>query len=334
MKNKGFLSDLEAFFDVYLPKSRGVSPNTIKSYKYAFRLLFEYLLSEKGVKASAVTYARLDQEAIKGYLVWLCEKRNCSASTRNLRLAALSSFSAYASNSLKVDSLPFAKAVGGQARKKEAKRQISFFTNEEVKILLSLPDERKGRGYRDKVLLSFMYASGARAQEVCDLRVRDIVGRDDGKSLITIRGKGSKVRRVTIPSNCASMLAKYIKRCKLEGENHVFQSQTHEHMTISCIEEIFKKYVSIAKRDNPGLFAKTYSPHSMRHTTATHMVECGVPLIVIKNFLGHASLDTTQIYAEVTQATMDKYIMEWNETSNIKPTSQPAKSNNIPDFLY
>ena len=81
-------------------------------------------------------------------------------------------------------------------------------------------------------------------------------------------------------------------------------------MTISCIEEIFKKYISSAKKTNPGLFKEKYSPHSMRHTTATHMVEAGVPLLVIKNFLGHSSVETTQVYATVSQNVLDKTLID------------------------
>lgn len=93
-----------------------------------------------------------------------------------------------------------------------------------------------------------------------------------------------------------------------------FPSQTHAQMTVSCVEGIFKKYVSLARKRHPNLFrAKSYSPHSMRHSTATHMLEAGVPLIVIKNFLGHSSLQTTQVYAAVSQCTLNKHIQDWNK---------------------
>lgn len=85
----------------------------------------------------------------------------------------------------------------------------------------------------------------------------------------------------------------------------VSESQTHEQMTVSCIEEIYKKYITIAEKENPSMFnAKSFPPHSMRHSTASHMLEAGVPLVVIKNFLGHASLQSTQIYAEISQNTI------------------------------
>lgn len=107
-------------------------------------------------------------------------------------------------------------------------------------------------------------------------------------------------------------------------------------MTVSCIEEIYSKYVKRARNEHPDLFRESYSPHSMRHTTATHMLEAGVPLIVVKNFLGHVSLQTTQIYAEVTQETMNKQLKSWNEKwfmEEKKTEYYDEKKKIIPDFL-
>lgn len=118
---------------------------------------------------------------------------------------------------------------------------------------------------------------------------------------------------------------------------HIFSSQTHEKMTVSCIEEIYAKYVARAKAENLMLFREdTYTPHSMRHTTATHMLEAGVPLMVVKNFLGHVSLQTTQIYAEITQDTMNRQLKAWNEKWFLKNENRKTNSDDterIPKFL-
>jgi integrase/recombinase XerD len=183
-----------------------------------------------------------------------------------------------------------------------------------------------------------MYASGARAQEICDLTVGNLQFHQKGATL-NIIGKGRKSRRIGIPIACANLLKKYINYRNICGkpERHVFSSQTHEHMTVSCIEGIFKKYISIAKSENPSMFsAKSYPPHSMRHTTASHMLEAGVPLVVIKNFLGHSSLQSTQIYAEISQGTVNKHLKEWNEKwfpDNVVERKDSPTSNRIPDFL-
>ena len=183
-----------------------------------------------------------------------------------------------------------------------------------------------------------MYATGARAQEVCDLTVACVRSSSKGTT-IEIIGKGNKCRRVKISDHAASILKGYLKKRNIEHspDRHIFSSQTHEKMTISCIEEIVKKYVDEAKKLHPDKFHfKSYSPHSIRHTTAIHMLESGVPLMVIKNFLGHASIQTTQIYAEMTQNTVDRYVLEWNEKwfpGSIKTEDRNLERNNMPDFL-
>jgi len=153
-----------------------------------------------------------------------------------------------------------------------------------------------------------MYASGARAQEICDLTVRNVLFHDKTSTLV-LTGKGNKTRRIGLPGNCTVMLKKYVYHRHIENaySRHVFSSQTHEQMTISCVEGIFKKYVSLAKEKHPNMFShNSYPPHSMRHSTASHLLEAGVDIVTIKNILGHVSLQTTQIYAELSQETVNK----------------------------
>ena len=107
-------------------------------------------------------------------------------------------------------------------------------------------------------------------------------------------------------------------------------------MTVSCIEAIYKKYLTVAKTQNPKMFReKRYSPHTMRHTCATHMLEAGVPLVAIKNFLGHATLATTERYAELSQGTVDRHIRDWNQRwfHDDAKDVVPTKKNQLPDFL-
>lgn len=148
-------------------------------------------------------------------------------------------------------------------------------------------DENYETGLRDKVLLSLMYATGARAQEICDLKVRDI--RMNGTSVsITLMGKETKTRQVGISKKLVDTLHKYIVHRHIEKypERHIFSSQTHEQMTISCVEGIYKKYVIMAKKQNPSLFhADSYPPHSMRHSTACHLLEAGVDIVTIKKYI-------------------------------------------------
>ncbi len=340
MKHKApsFLELLNRFVTEYLTDAVGASPNTIKSYKAAFRLLLKYMYQEKGISADQISFEALDYQTMLDFLSWIEKSRGCSATTKNQRLSALASFSSYAQNRDFAAASIFRSSVARIPMKKATHKNRAVFTREEVAILLRLPNDNYEIGLRDKVLLSLMYASGARAQEICDLAVKDIQFSEKGSS-INITGKGQKKRRIGISNACASLLMGYIDHRKIASlsERHIFSSQTHEKMTVSCIEEIFKKYILIAKQKNPNLFiVSSYTPHSMRHSTASHMLEAGVPLVVIKNFLGHASLQSTQIYAEISQHTMDKHLKEWSERWFSIPSSayhSAVHDNEMPDFL-
>lgn len=331
-----FLKLLEHFISFYMTDSRGLSRNTVVSYKMTFKLLIEFLYSQKEIAASDITFAMLDIEMINSFLDWIENDRNCSVLTRNQRLAALYSFSEFAQNRDFEAASCFRSAVIKVPMKKAQGKERAFFTPEEIKILLDLPNPSNPTGKRDQVLLSLMYASGARAQEICDLRVRDIRF-SDGKATLHIIGKGRKARQVQIGKAPSAMLKDYIKRRKIDSqpERHVFSSQTHEQMTVSCVEAIFKKYVKMAKETYPLLFkAESYPPHSMRHTTAVCMLEAGVPLPVIKSFLGHAQLATTEIYASLSQETVNKKVLAWNASywSHCKEEAEQPVTN-TPAFL-
>ena len=332
-----FISVLADYFETYLPYSRGLSNNTINSYRHSFLLLFRFMLEIKGIVANEIKFSDLTYENLLEFFRWLETDRQCKAATRNQRLSAISAFSEYAQNRDFDAASVFRSAIIKIPVKKSTTKQRAVFTRDEIKILLNLPNDHYETGLRDKVMLSLMYATGARAQEMCDLKVKDI-RINDASTSITLTGKGSKVRQVGISKKLAETLQKYtyhrhIGECP---EKHLFSSQTHEHMTISCVEGIYKKYVAMAKKQNPTLFpADSYPPHSMRHSTACHLLEAGVDIITIKNILGHVSVQTTQIYAEMSQDTVDKKLKEWNDTwfGGKEKIEVRKASDNIPDFL-
>jgi len=340
MKNKQaeFMELLRSFLSTYLPCSVGASVNTVKSYKDAFRLLLIFMHEQKNINADKVSFADLDYKTMLDFLSWLETGRGCSITTRNQRLSALSSFADYSQNRNFEAAIVFRSDIKKLPFKKSSNRSPTIFTLEETTIFLGLPKCGNKTEFRNKTLLSVMYASGARAQEICDLMIGNVHFNSNATSLV-LTGKGGKARKIVIPSGCSGLLKNYIDKQGLpeQNERHVFSSQTHEHMTVSCVEEIFKKYLRMAKSEYPRLFrGNSYSPHSMRHTTATHMLEAGVPIVVIKNFLGHSSIQSTQIYAEVTQSTVDKHIKAWNEKWGPKPNAisdEPILRSAILDFL-
>lgn len=337
-KNPELILLLEQFLMEYMPLSSGLSPNTVRSYKHCFRLLFQYIYQIKKKEADAIRFRDLDFETVDGFLKWIETERGCSVSTRNLRLSALASFSSYAQNRNFEAATVFANAVRRIPVKKQSVQLRVTFSLDEVSVLLRLPDPEKRLGLRDQVLLNLMYASGARAQEVCDLKVRDFF-MEKNLYKLTITGKGNKTRRIVIARPSGELLKWYLEETGRAGqqETYIFSSQTHPRMTISCIEEIYKKYIAIAKAEHPEMFLeKSYTPHTMRHTTATHMLEAGVPIVAIKNFLGHSSISTTERYAEFSQGTVNRHIRDWNEKwfpHQKENHANQKKENPLPDFL-
>jgi site-specific recombinase XerD len=317
MKSKPIvlLRALSEFFDSYLPETKGLSRNTVKSYQYAFQLLYEFLFDVKGIPPEKAAFEDLSEDTVIEFLSWLETSRGCSVSTRNQRLAAICSFAKFAMRKSFDGAIAFGSEVLDIPKKKKPKdNDIKYFTLEELSIMLSLPDTSTKIGCRDAVLMSTLYASGARAQEICDLTVNDIFFGTATK--VQLVGKGSKGRTVVVPENCAKLLKSYIDYkigpiIEDTRARHVFSSQTNEKMSISCVEEIVKKYVRKAKQDYPSLFCrKNYTPHSFRHSIAVHMLEAGESIAVIRAFLGHSSISSTLVYASVTPELANKYLRE------------------------
>lgn len=338
-----FLSLLGKFFAEYLPVSINASPHTITSYKCAFRLLFQYLDEETDLEVGHIVFTMLNFDLLTNFFDWLVTKRSNSRTTAKQRMGALASFADYAQNRNLEAGCIFRNSLERISKKSFRRvkgKQRSYFTRAELDVLFSLPDTKEPLGWRDLVLLAVMYSSGARAQEICDLTVRHISHDEKGNAVLILVGKGQKARRVKITADATHLLDNYIDYRKIRSQpyRHVFSSQRNEHLSVPAIEEVFSKYVAKAKAAHPDLFCRgPYTPHVMRHTTATHLIEAGVPLAIVKNILGHSSIQTTQVYVEITQQTVDRFMEKWNEKwfpqNTTSATALPKEKNPVPDFL-
>ena len=334
VKKTYILPALSEFFSTYLPKTRGLSDNTIRSYKQVFRLLFEYMYVKRGLNPGKVEFQHFEKGMVEEWLDWLCTERNCSAKTRNHRLSVLVTFARFALHRDFSGALDFCSEVEYLPRKNEAKRtEIVHFTREEMTIMLRLPNSNTKIGKRNKVILSTLYASGARAQELCDITVGDV--RFGTTTLMTLRGKGDKTRTIVIPEQCAVLLKSHIELNRIKGSarRHLFSSQTNEHMTISCLEAIVKKYVRLAKKLHPDLFRHHYTPHSFRHSISMHMLESGIPLPAIKTFLGHVSISSTMVYASANYELVNKYLRDKNPYADQDIPIEQVDESFMPQFL-
>lgn len=301
MKETDFAKHLTDFLSKYLPGQRNLSINTITSYRDAFKLFLNFCKTEKKKKVDRIDLAYISRELVVEYLVWLEEKRGCSISTRNHRLAAIRSFFHYVSTTAP-ETLLVCQKILNIPMKKNAKKIMSYFSPEGLHLLLKQPDTVTRQGRRDHALLVLLYDSAARVQELADLNVRDI--RLEDPSTITLRGKGRKIRIVPISTKTASILDQYLTEKGWLGTTAsldfpIFVNSRKAKLSRAGVGYILNKHVEAARKVNGGVIPQTVSPHSLRHSKAIHLLRSGVPLIYIRDFLGHASVTTTEIYAKV-----------------------------------
>lgn len=289
---------LSTYFRLYLPGQKGLSTNTIASYRDTFKLILIYAKDKCDLSPEKITLSKVNYHFVIGFLDWLENDRGCSIATRNLRLSAIRAFAKYA-HTLYPEYLHESQQIIDITAKKTSYPTIEYFSADSMKVLLEQPDLTTIFGRRDMVLLSVMYDSGARVQEICDLKVRDI--RIQKPYTITLMGKGSKTRVVPIMESTATVLKSYIKENGLDKtekkDNELFFNHNHSKLTRAGITYILKKYYKSAKEIDTT-FPQKVSPHMLRHSKAMHLLQAGVPLIYIRDFLGHAHVDTTEVYAK------------------------------------
>jgi len=311
MKSNMFIRQLGEYFETFLPGVHKASKNTIVAYADAFTVFFQFLQEHKNLPHNRVTYKHLTAQLFDEYMLWMRKERNYSDASICQRMTAVVSFLKYASRREMSALNAYATANSVEVPSKTGVN-FPYFSTDEMRILLGLPKANSYLGDRDLVLLSFLYDTAARAQELCDVTVGDV--RFGSPTKVTLHGKGNKTREIPISTETEKLLRYYLKGIGSTMEDKrqpLFKNQSNAKMTTACIRSIVLKYVSLAKAAHPNLFTeKSYSPHSFRHSKAVHMAESGVPLIYIRNFLGHASIGSTEIYARVGQEAVTKALTD------------------------
>lgn len=289
---------LTRYFRQYLPAQRNLSERTIQSYRDTFKLLLQFGRDERGWVTERLTLGQIDRACLEDFLDWLETARHCGVSTRNQRLAALRTFFRWVAYEVP-EFLEQTQRILGMAWKKTPQPMVAYLTPEAIQTLLAQPAGHTARGRRDRTLLALLYDTGARVQEIVDVRVRDIRLADP--AVLTLTGKGSKRRVVPLMANTATLVAEYLTEHRLnrpEFQDHpVFFNPQRRSLTRWGITYILQKYAAQARVQAPGPFPETVSPHLLRHSKAMHLLQAGVNLIYIRDFLGHSDVTTTEIYA-------------------------------------
>ena len=337
MKQTLLTKQLAEYFNVYLPLNKKCSKNTISSYADGFVALFQFFKEIKDIPHYRINYSDITTKTMDEYLLWLQSEKNYSAASQKQRISALSSFLKYASGR-EIASLGAYNAVSQAQHPKIPKTVFPYFSAEEIRILLSTSATEGKSGSRDVTLLALLYDSGARAQEICDIMVGDLTFAKT--STVRIHGKGNKAREIPISSDVVKLIKRYLaergKTLKDNRDEHLFPSQRSDRITTACIRNLVRKYVTLAKSNNPNHFKEEdYSPHSFRHSKAVHMLEAGIPLIYIRNFLGHESIQTTEIYLRIHQGSVSRILKERKTETSIPDILEHPHSEyqDIPDFI-
>ncbi len=301
MSETDFAQYVTGFLSRYLPGQRNLSKHTISSYRDAFKLLLVYCESEENLKIKKICIADITPELLARYLEWLEHVRGCGIATRNQRLAAFKSFFHYVVG-VNPEHLLLCQQILGLPMKKSPRPTMSFLSPDGIHRLLKQPNTATKNGRRDHALLVLLYDTAARVQEIIDLTVRDI--RLEQPATVILHGKGRKTRIVPIGVKTATIMGEYLtEKGYLTGTGSldypVFTNSRNCKLTRAGIAYILAKHVKSMSTQNGNLVPKSVSPHSLRHSKSVHLLRSGVPLIYIRDFLGHVSVKTTEIYTKV-----------------------------------
>jgi site-specific recombinase XerD len=299
-KTEDFHYYISSFLAGYLPGEAGASENTVLSYRDTFTLLLKYCKTEKSVMPERMSLDLMTKELVVSFLGWLESERSCSVSTRNQRLAAIHSFCRFMLSE-DITRMNQYQQILAITKKKTASGSIEYLSIEGVGLILKQPQTVTRSGYRDLVLLSLMYDSGAIVQETADLSAGDV--RTESPSTVKITGKGRKTRILPLMAPTANLVKEYIARTGLSDNGKrscpLFPNRSGGNLTRAGIKYIIDKYVIAAREENSAILPENISPHSFRHSKAMHLLQAGMNLVYIRDILGHADLKTTEIYARI-----------------------------------
>ncbi len=303
-----FQSLLQDFFCQRLVAQRSASTRTVASYRDAFRLLLRFAAARTRKAPDALTMADLDAPLVSGFLDHLETQRGNSARSRNARLAAIRSFLRYASFR-DPGSLQTIHCVLAIPMKRYDRPLLGFLSRAETEAILSAPHASTWSGLRDQVMLATFYNTGARVSEVAALRVGDATLGSEAS--IRIRGKGRKERLVPLWKSTTAALKRWLVHAGVGPDGPLFPNRHGAPLTRAGIEHRLRTAVQLAATRCPTLAGRRISPHTLRHTTAMHLLQSGVDLSVIALWLGHESMATTHLYVEADLAMKERALAKF-----------------------
>ncbi|MBR3385027.1 MAG: tyrosine-type recombinase/integrase [Atopobiaceae bacterium] len=289
-----FQEMLESWFPTWLMGHRGLSPQTVASYRDAFKLLVGWLRDERGICPEDVTFGDVGRDAVVAYLDWLRDTRGCSAKTVNCRLCAMKSFASYVACECPERSA-WAKSLSSIKQRRESRPVLDFLTPDEVRMVADACDPDAFEGRRDAMMVMLMFNTGFRVTEVIELRASSFEF-GDGSCRVTTVGKGRKERSVPLWPETSDAVSRYMDEAGIAADGYLFPGRNVGHLTRSGARSRLDSAFARASRANPALARKRCTPHTLRHSTAMAMLAAGIDLSTIAIWLGHESISTTHKY--------------------------------------
>jgi len=290
---------IRRFLSEYLVLERGVSKNTQQSYRDTFCLFLPFVATTVKTAVDRLIIDDLSPGIVSGFLAHLEQVRSCSIATRNQRLATLHAFARFTAE-CSPEYVEWCAQMRRIPFKRAWRSPVSYLEKDEIDELLRTPDRATEHGQRDYALLLFLYNSGARATEATKIAIDDLTWDATGTGSVKIHGKGRKVRFCPLWKKTMAELQPLVRG--REASDPLFLNRYGDSLTRFGVHALVTRHAQTAAKKVPSLKTKRISPHTIRHTTATHLLRAGVDLNTIRAWLGHVSLDTTNIYAETDLA--------------------------------
>jgi len=332
MKPTDFSIHVTRFLTHYLAAQRNLSPNTIRAYRDVFTLLLRFCRDIQGIAPERLRIEQIDVSLVEAFLDYLEKEKQSAPTTRNHRLAALHAFFRYVQSEEPERMLQCQKILAIPQRR-HARPTVGYLSKDDLAEILAQPDLRKRDGRRDAVLLSILYDTGARVQELVDLSVGDV--RLDPPAQLRLMGKGRKMRAVPLMEPTVQLLRDHMHENHLDGHEQfdrpVFRNVRDQRLSRSGIRYILQKHVGKARARRPSL--NRTSPHTLRHTKGMHLLQSGVSLEMIRDFLGHVDVKTTQIYARANLEMKRKALEKTSDSSPVQPIPSWQQDKNLLDWL-
>jgi integrase/recombinase XerD len=288
---------LVKYFQEYLPTLRGMSVHTIRSYRDAIVLYLRYLANHTRRRTECLDLGDVTFEHVSAFLADLERTRHSGIATRNARLAAIHTFARFAVSQAPEHLAELQRVLGIPFKRGARRAAVEFLDQKEVAALLTPPKDLTPAVERDLTLFALMLNTGARVQEILDLRIQDV--RIEPPFQVRLRGKGGKIRVCPIWAHTARRVRRLLAASTwpVESERALFLNLRGEKLSRFGVYHLLKKRIGMCTPDVASLRGRRIHPHTLRHTTAVHLLKAGVDFATISQWLGHASLNTTMVYA-------------------------------------